>query len=238
MLIQTFGSSSKGNGYLLTDGDSSLLLEAGMNPKHLNVNWANIHGILITHEHGDHAKYIQQVIKRCGASVYCTEGTAGILNIPKYRTVTIKAKEVFTVGKWKILPFDVEHDVAEPVGFLIDSPSGKRILFATDAYFIRYRFNGMTHVMIECNYSLDILDRNFKSGRIDKKRRNRLLSSHFEIGNVETFLKSNDLTQLEEVHLLHLSDANSDAVEFKRRIERIVGVPVTIEGFITQTKGD
>lgn len=228
MEIRVFGSSSKGNCYLIQDGDSHLLIEAGVNPKYLQVDWSKVDAILLTHEHGDHAKYINQVIKRCASSVYCTQGTAQAIDVPKYRTMTVKATEPFTVKGWNILPFDVEHDVNEPVGYLIDSPSGKRILFATDTYYIRYRFNNVTHMMVECNYSLEILNQNYDAGRIDKGRRNRLLTSHFELGNVIEFIKANDISKLEEVYLLHLSDSNSNAEQFKRAIEQVAGVPVTI----------
>ena len=228
MEIRVFGSSSKGNCYLIQDGDSHLLIEAGVNPKYLQVDWSKVDAILLTHEHGDHAKYINQVIKRCASSVYCTKGTAQAIDVPKYRTMTVKATEPFTVKNWNILPFDVEHDVNEPVGYLIDSPSGKRILFATDTYYIRYRFNNVTHMMVECNYSLEILNQNYDAGRIDKGRRNRLLTSHFELGNVIEFIKANDISKLEEVYLLHLSDSNSNAVQFKQAVEQVTGIPVTI----------
>lgn len=228
MEIKVFGSSSKGNCYLIQDGDSHLLIEAGVNPKYLQVDWSKVEAILLTHEHGDHAKYINQVIKRCASSVYCTKGTEQAIDVPKYRTMTVKATEPFTVKNWNILPFDVEHDVNEPVGYLIDSPSGKRILFATDTYYIRYRFNNVTHMLVECNYSLEILNQNYDAGRIDKGRRNRLLTSHFELGNVIEFIKANDISNLEEVYLLHLSDSNSNADQFKQAIEQVTGVPVTI----------
>lgn len=82
--------------------------------------------------------------------------------------------------------------------------------------------------MIECNYSLEILERNYQHRKIDKKQRNRIITSHFELNNVRQFLQSNDLSKLQEVHLLHLSDRNSDAEQFKREIQAIVGVPTYI----------
>ena len=227
--ITTFGSNSTGNCYLLKDGSSHLLLEAGINPKRMSTDWSKVEGVLISHEHQDHAKYAKDIIKRTGADIFCSAGTGSVLSgVPSYRTNLVKAKDSFTTNDWKIMPFDIEHDAQEPLGFLIETPSKQRVLFATDTYYIRYKFTGITHLMIECNYSLEILERNYQHRKIDKKQRNRIITSHFELNNVRQFLQSNDLSKLQEVHLLHLSDRNSDAEQFKREIQAIVGVPTYI----------
>ena len=227
--IETFGSNSTGNCYLLKDGSSHLLLETGINPKRMSIDWSKVEGVLISHEHQDHAKYAKDIIKRTGADIFCSAGTGScVVGVPSYRTNLVKAKDSFTTNDWKIMPFDIEHDAQEPLGFLIETPSGQRVLFATDTYYIRYKFTGITHLMIECNYSLEILERNYQHRKIDKKQRNRIITSHFELNNVRQFLQSNDLSKLQEVHLLHLSDRNSDAEQFKREIQAIVGVPTYI----------
>ncbi|MFE2774548.1 MBL fold metallo-hydrolase [Aerococcus urinaeequi] len=227
--IKTFGSNSTGNCYLLKDGSSHLLLEAGINPKRMSIDWSKVEGVLISHEHQDHAKYAKEIIKRTGADLYCSEGTSSVLRgVPSHRIHMVSSKRSFNIGGWKIMPFDIEHDAQEPLGFLIETPSKQRVLFATDTYYIRYKFTGITHLMIECNYSLEILESNYKHRKIDKKQRNRIITSHFELNNVRQFLQSNDLSKLEEVHLLHLSDRNSDAEQFKREIQAIVGVPTYI----------
>lgn len=228
--IKVFGSSSKGNGYLVKDGSTSLMLEAGINPKYIRTNWTEIEGILVTHEHSDHIKFASEAAKRSGANIYCSKGTAQSLAIPNYRIVEVENKKTFSIGNWKILPFDVEHDAAEPFGYLIQTPSGKKVLFATDTYYIRYKFKGITHAMVECNYSDERVRELLEKERIDYKRMNRLLTSHFELHNVIQFFKENDLSKLEEVHLLHLSDSNSDEELFKKKIQSVVGVPVYVAG--------
>lgn len=55
-------------------------------------------------------------------------------------------------------PFETEHDAAEPCGFLIDNTSGDRLVFITDSYYVKYRFPNVTHMMIEANYSKDVID--------------------------------------------------------------------------------
>lgn len=231
--IKSFGSSSAGNCYQIIDGSSSLLLEAGINPKKLNVDFSTVDALLVTHEHGDHAKYIDAILKRSALSVYCTAGTAQFIDAPSYRVMTIKAKEAFTVKGWQIMPFEVEHDAAEPVGYLIQTPSGKKVLFATDTYYIRYKFSGITHFMVECNYSLDKVDELLEAGKIDRNRRNRLVTSHFEINNVLQFFREQDKSAVEEIWLLHLSDSNSDARLFKEKVQAATGAPVYVAGGVS-----
>ncbi|MGX7108332.1 MBL fold metallo-hydrolase [Facklamia miroungae] len=232
MKITSYGSSSAGNCYFIEDKGQLLMLEAGINLKNIKHDISEIDGLLISHEHSDHAKYTKQIIKRCASNLYCTKGTyEGIQDKPdSFRFMQVKSKQAFNINKWRILPFDIEHDALEPIGFLIDTPGNKRILFATDTYYVRYKFNNVTHLMIECNYHLPGLQHNFELGLIDRKRYTRLLTSHFELNNVIQFLKANDFSQLEEVYLLHLSDSNSDANLFKEKIMEVTGVPVYISG--------
>lgn len=231
MKIITYGSSSKGNGYLLKEGDSQLLLEAGINPKNITVEWAKVDALLITHEHQDHAKYAKDYLKRGAFSIYATKGTAGELKgVAGYRVMEIEYLKQFTVKGWHILAFQVEHDAAEPSGFLIQSPSGRKVLFATDTYYIRYKFKGITHFLIECNYSIDILTENVANGSIDKGQYKRILKSHFELNNLISFFEANDLSKTEEIHLVHLSDRNSDEELFINEIERVTGIPTYVAG--------
>ena len=168
-----------------------------------------------------------------GANVYCSTGTQQALKLPKhYRLHTVKPLEKFSIGTWQILPFDVQHDAAEPMGYLLCSwATGERLLFATDTYYIKYRFEGaLDYVMVECNYAMDILNHNIATGKLHPLQKPRLLKSHFEIGNVKAFLRAQNLTQVKAIWLLHLSDGNSNEERFKREIMEITGCPVYIAG--------
>ncbi len=231
LTITTLASSSAGNAYLLDDGKSPLLLEAGIPFKDIQrgtgFRVSSLAGCFVSHAHGDHSKAVKDLMK-AGVDVYSSAGTIRSLGIDSHRAKVVKAQETFTVGSWRILPFDVQHDVEEPLGFLMAHKSGDKVLFATDTYYIKYRFSGITHLMIECNYSLRILDENIAAGIIPKAMRGRLLKSHFSLEHVKGFLRVNDLSKLREIHLLHLSDNNSDEEIFKREIQEIVGKPVLI----------
>lgn len=228
--IRTLASGSKGNSYLISDGRSSLLIECGIAWKEIQrllfFDTSIIDGCLISHEHKDHTKGLKDALKS-GINVYASKGTIESEGIKHHRLKAVEARKQFKIGNWTVLPFEVEHDAAEPFGFLIAN-GNEKILFATDTYYVRYKFKGLTHIMVECNYSLDILDENIETGRVPSVLKKRLLQSHFSLENVIEFLKANNLSSLKEVHLLHLSDNNSDEKLFKKTIQEITGVPVYI----------
>ena len=229
--ITTLGSSSAGNAYLVDDGETKLLLEAGLPYKEIQrgtgFRISSLAGCLISHAHGDHSKSAEDLIK-AGVDVYSSVGTFRALGIESHRAIAVQALQAFTIGTWRILPFDVQHDVEEPFGYLLVSKNGNKLLFATDSYFIKYRFSNITHLLIECNYSIKLLDENIANGSVPAVMRSRLLRSHFSLEHVKEFLRANDLSKVVEIHLLHLSDTNSDEELFKREIQALTGKVVRI----------
>ena len=234
MDIRVLASGSAGNCYCVSDGSTSLLLECGISVKQirrgLGFGLTNVAACLVSHEHQDHAKAVADVL-RAGVEVYTSPGTIKALGLEHHRLRPVRAKETFKVGTWTVRAFETQHDAQEPLGFLLHSrASNERLLYATDTYYIRYKFPGLTHIMVECNYAKDILYENVKRGAVPEVFKNRLLTSHFSLENVKEFLKANDLSQVREIWLLHLSDGNSDAERFKREVQALTGRPVYIAG--------
>lgn len=229
--VRVLASGSRGNCYWVTDGSTPLLLECGIGwkeiQKGLNFQTSQIAAVLLSHEHGDHAKSVTDAIK-AGLDVYASGGTLEALGIVSHRLKAVKAREQLKVGTWTILPFETEHDAVEPLGYLIVNNAEDKLLYATDTYYIRYRFRGLTHIMVECNYSIDILRDNVVNGTVPVELKNRLLRSHFGLHNVKGFLRANDLSKVQEIWLLHLSDGNSDADRFKKEIQELTGKMVFI----------
>lgn len=224
--IKTIATGSRGNAYIVTDGITPLLLECGISYRDIqrafDFKMSHVAGCLVSHEHGDHIKSLKDILK-AGIDVYMSEGTKQAIGSDHHRIQTVKPKKQFTLGTWTIMPFDTEHDVSEPMGFLLANRLGEKLLFATDTYFIRYRFPGLTHIMVECNYDMGILNENIASGRVPTVMKKRLLKSHFSLDNVKEFLRANDLSKVQEIWLLHLSDNNSDEVLFKQEIAELTG---------------
>ncbi|MFJ7971284.1 MBL fold metallo-hydrolase [Psychrobacillus sp. NPDC096389] len=224
--IQTLATGSTGNAYYVTDGVTPILIECGISFKKiqrkLNYQTTDIAACLVTHEHKDHCAGLSGVLK-AGIRCYMSPGTKDAIGINHHRIKSVENKKQFTIGTWTILPFDVQHDVAEPFGFLLVNQEGEKLLFATDTYYIKYRFSGITHLMIECNYCQSVLDLNEQTGRIHPSMRKRVMQSHFSMENVLEFLKANDLSKLQEIWLLHLSDTNSDEFLIRQEVARATG---------------
>ena len=231
--LTVLGSSSSGNCYLIETEDSEkLILDAGVNfkivQKELKFNFNGINGILITHEHMDHLKYATN-FANYGINIYASKGTVETQNLKGHRFKVIKALKQFEIGNFIILPFDTEHDAVEPLGFLIQyKPTGEKLIYATDTYYIKYKFNKLNYLLIECNYNDEIVKENIRNGVINKARYTRLLESHFSLKNVLKFLKANDLSYAKEIVLCHLSDANSNQEIMQREVFQTTNIRTTI----------
>jgi len=229
MEIKVLASGSSGNAYFVSDGTTPLVLEAGISfrliKQGLNFKVSQIAGCLITHEHADHARAAQELMK-AGIDCYMSQGTAKALNLSGHRLQVIQALTQFQVGTWAIKPFQAHHDAAEPLCFLMADSSHGKLLFATDTAYIAYRFKGLTHLMVEANYSAPLLKDNTPSSEL----RRSILQDHMSLDTLIKMLRANDLSKVEEIHLLHLSDNNSDASMFKQRIQEVTGKPVYVGG--------
>lgn len=229
--IKPLASSSRGNCYYITDGVTPLLLECGIRFKDiqqgLNFRLSEIAGCLVSHEHQDHAKAVKDLLKT-GVDCYMSRGTAEALGVSGHRVKVIEHGKKFQIDTWVILPFDAVHDAADPTGFLLANRDGEKLLFLTDTAYSRYRFRGLTHIMIEANYDEDLLQESVDNGLVSVEVKKRIRRSHFGLGHLKDFFRANDLSRVQEIWLLHLSDNNSDAERFKREIQELTGKMVFI----------
>lgn len=233
-MITAYGSSSAGNAYMVTDGVSGVLLDAGLKGSDLmrstGFRLSELNAVLVSHEHADHARGVS-ALARMAVGVYASAPTLNALNIAGHRVHAVKARQQFTVGSWRVLPFDVRHDTGGPLGFLLESAAdGSRVVYLTDTAYCPHRFNGLTHILLEANYDERILDRNIASEGLPPMLKKRLIRTHMSIDTAIDFLLSNDLSAVQEIRLIHLSSANSDAEDFKRRVQQATGKPVCIAG--------
>ena len=163
-----------------------------------------------------------------GVDCYMSAGTAEEISANGFRLHIVSSRRQFTIpGGWMVKPFDVVHDAEEPLGFLI-STGPYKILFITDLSYCRYKFKGVTHLMVEANFCERILAENIRSGLVDPARRKRLVDSNMSIQRVVDLLHKSDFSSLQEIHLIHLSEQNSDEVLFKKLVAGYTGKPVYI----------
>lgn len=225
MVLKVLGSSSQGNCYILENKNEALIIEAGVRfievKKALSFDIRKVSGCLITHQHNDHAKYIKAMVES-GFPTLALEEVWTAKGVTGSRAYCIERGKGYRFGRFKVLPFDACHDVP-CVGYLIDHPETGRIMFLTDSCMCEYVFPGLNQVMIECNYSDAKLVEAINAGRTLPSQRERLMTSHMELNTCKGFLCANDLTNVANIVLLHLSDNNSDEKNFVSEIERQTG---------------
>jgi phosphoribosyl 1,2-cyclic phosphodiesterase len=234
MELRCLGSSSTGNCYLLENETECLVLEAGLPfrevKKVLGFNISKIAGLLVTHEHGDHFGHVREYLK-AGIPVRASAGTWRSLDCEiEISTKTVKPGYWYKLGGFIVTPFPVVHDAAEPLGFIVRHHDIGNLLFASDTEYIKHNFKGLklNHIMVECNYSQKIIDGRVHSGDTNKGLRDRVLQSHMELETCKAFIEANKTIFLDTVALLHLSDGNSNEIQFTKEIQEVAGPSVHI----------
>lgn len=222
MKLHVIASGSSGNCYVLNGNTSALVLECGVSPdkmlSRVDVAPSRIAGALVTHEHGDHAGFVKKFTE-LGIDVYASSGTvAGFKAGSRRRVKIIAAMRKYQIGEFTVKAFDVVHDAAEPLGFIIEHPEMGRLLFATDTRFIRYNFKNqnLNHIMIEANYNDDILTQRTIDGEVLPTQAERVRQSHLSINQAGAFIAANVTPSLNNVVLVHLSSGNANREEFAR----------------------
>ncbi len=173
--FMSLGSGSSGNCSYIGDKSGGFLIDAGVDPakveknlKERGIEMTHIRGILLTHDHGDHVRYIYSFLRNNRHMlVYCTQKVMnGILRrhsisrrIREYHRAIYKEFE-YQIGNFVMTPFDVSHDGTDNCGFFI-THGNIHMAVATDLGCIterlRYYMSRVNFMVIESNYDLDML---------------------------------------------------------------------------------
>jgi phosphoribosyl 1,2-cyclic phosphodiesterase len=194
----------------------------------LDFNLDKVAGVLISHEHKDHCKSVLEVME-AGLNTYSSWGTWHKMDAISSHRCRIMHHMVETViGEFKIIPFHVKHDAAEPFGFVIHHPECGTVLFVTDSYYVPNIFRGLNNIIIEANYDNDIVKRRLEATELHARVRDRVLESHMSIDTCIGLLAANDLSAVNNIVLIHLSDGNSNAADFQRQVQESTGKTVYV----------
>lgn len=227
--FQCFGSSSGGNLYIVSDGQTYFILECGFPVYKIRKKIGKLSdydACFVSHSHGDHARAIKQILA-AALPVYATQGTFDSLGIDHHRAQVLEYNTWVQIGTFQVYTFQTLHDVDEPAGFIFVS-GNESLLFATDTYAIEPQFKGLTHLAIECNYIDYLLEQNIENGALPLTMYNRIKRSHMSLDNCLKYITDIDKSKLREIHLLHLSDGNSNAEKMKDAVQKVSGCFVNV----------
>ncbi|MGC4107571.1 MAG: MBL fold metallo-hydrolase [Thermomicrobiales bacterium] len=135
--VQSLGSGSAGNAFLIQRGDRTLMVDCGVGirtmqaeMRRFGTNPKTFDGLLITHEHGDHIRTLHRVM-RPDLPVIATEGTSDMAGISRAQLLPFTHDRPVELHGFTIWALRVRHDAIDPCGFLIETPEA-RITILTD----------------------------------------------------------------------------------------------------------
>jgi phosphoribosyl 1,2-cyclic phosphodiesterase len=123
--VFVLGSGSSGNALLVESCGTRVLVEAGIGPKvarsrlaelGLDLQPGELHGIVATHEHGDHFGQAARLATAFGCPLYLHRGIAapsGTLDVRRYEVHRNDVGPAFRVGALEISTVQVPHDAAQ-----------------------------------------------------------------------------------------------------------------------------
>ncbi|MCO7222996.1 MBL fold metallo-hydrolase [Pleionea sp. CnH1-48] len=214
----SIGSGSKGNGTLIAAGDTILLVDCGFSVKETvarlaqkNLEPDDLSAILITHEHGDHARGVTAFSRKFGIPVWLTRGSRLHSSCEKLESYQwLEPGQSVSIGDIEVLPYTVPHDAREPVQFVFQSSEGKSIGLLTDTGHITPHIIEVLQscqlLLLEFNHDLAMLQKSSYPASL--KRRISGPFGHLNNDQAASLLRQ-PLSQLSYLVAMHLSEENN-----------------------------
>jgi phosphoribosyl 1,2-cyclic phosphodiesterase len=214
------GSGSTGNATVVEGGGMRVLVDAGLGPRQLRerlgsagVDPASIDVVLLSHEHGDHARGAVAFVARWGMPLGGTRGTwraagFGAEELPGYETIEPGGQ--LCLGELVIRAVSVPHDAARPVAFVL-SAAGVSLGHATDLGHLDpglvRALRGCHALLLESNYDPAML----RDGPYPWALKERILGPLGHLSNAEVgrYLERGMGEECRQVVLAHLSQKNN-----------------------------
>lgn len=218
----TLFSGSSGNCTFISDGETNLLIDAGVSAQKvvhalasIGYGPSDIDGILLTHEHSDHIAGVGNLSRNYGISVYANKGTmektaAHCGWIYDDHIHVFKSNEKFEIGGIDVFPFSIPHDTIDPVGYTFRF-NGKYYSVATDMGYVTdlvlKHLCKSEAVLIESNHDVDML----KNGPYPQFLKSRILGQRGHLSNENAALLATQLAKWGTTHIVlgHLSEKNN-----------------------------
>ena len=252
MRFASLGSGSEGNGLVVEAGGSRVLLDCGFSPREtsrrlarLGLQPADLSGIVVTHEHSDHAGGVFALARKHALRVWITHGTLAALRdagsqVDSAAEISlIRGEADFSVGGVQVFPYTVPHDAREPVQFVL-SDGVKRLGVLTDAGCSTPRVESMLSaceaLVLETNHDLALLWEGDYPPALKARVAGRL--GHLDNATAARILAAIDARKLQHVIAAHLSRKNNTPELARAALaaalggdERMIGVASQEDGF-------
>jgi len=224
------GSGSRGNAVAVRSDGATLLVDAGFGPRTLRrraeaagLPLDPLVGIVLTHEHGDHARGAAALAARAGCPVFGTPGTLHAMRVGGVSTVPLPPLgDALQVGPFTVQVARTAHDAREPVAVAIGDGGGCRVGVAWDlgrvTAGVRHLLRAVNALVLEANHDEVML----QTGPYPAPVRERIGGSTGHLSNrlAAEFVSDLWTPALETVVLAHLSEQCNDGAIARRTVAR------------------
>lgn len=228
MKFASLGSGSDGNALLISTAfgaagsiNTTVMLDCGFGIREterrlarLGMTPADLAGIVVTHEHQDHASGVFKFARRHRIPVWLSFGTSRALGGAS-EGVTLhhcRDGDRLAIGDLELLPYTVPHDACEPLQY-VATDGRQKLGVLTDAGHstphLIMALGGCDALMLECNHDRQML----AQSTYPPSLKQRIGGAYGHLSNQTTaeILSALDQSRLKIVVGAHLSKQNNTA---------------------------
>jgi phosphoribosyl 1,2-cyclic phosphodiesterase len=231
MQLWSFASGSDGNCYVVESEGTAVLVECGRPYfqirdflEGLDIAPQAVGGIFLTHAHGDHSRSARYFSREHRVPIYASIGTLAALGLSDRSLARpVEHGRTYVIGQLDVKPFAVPHDCREPLGFRIESGSG-RAGITTDLGWVPHnvarQFRDLDLLVLEANYDPHLL----ATGTYPWFLKERVAGTYGHLSNAaaaEAIAHCGDRAPT-TVWLAHLSEQNNSPRHALQTVERIL----------------
>ena len=184
--VTVLGSGSRGNSIICHTDETGIIIDAGFSRKEFlkraeeaQIDLSVVRALLITHEHSDHVKGARVIADYLDIPTYTVPSVYEYLKQKNQIGGTVELfhpGSEFSVGQFRIYPFQVYHDALEPVAFTVEI-NNKVIGLATDLghlnNLVKYKLSNCDLLILEANHDVDMLMKSDRSINLKRRIRGR-----------------------------------------------------------------
>lgn len=235
---------------IIEQASTRLLLDCGFGAKEMVIRLERfgltpeqITGILVTHEHDDHAKGAFKFAAKFNIPIWLTHGSRKMTEryLPKNAAPTINIIDShvsFAIQDMQISPYPVPHDAREPVQFTF-SDGQYKLGVLTDTGVstphIENVLSGCDALVLECNHDITMLEKGPYSYALKQRVGGRL--GHLDNESAARLLSNLDNSKLKHIVAAHLSAKNNTQALAKQALSKVLGCELDWIGIATQKEG-
>ncbi len=250
MRFASLGSGSAGNCMVIEQANTRLLLDCGFSAREVLARLARlslapeqITGILVTHEHDDHAKGAFKLAAKYSIPVWLSHGTRLMTERYLPENVALQINVIdshisFDIEHIQITPYPVPHDAREPTQFTFTDGQHK-LGVLTDAGsptpHIEQVLSGCDALVLECNHDLTMLEKGPYSYALKQRVGGRL--GHLDNMSAANLLAKLDNSKLKHIIAAHLSAKNNTQILAKQALSGALNCELDWVGIADQAHG-